>query len=83
MFMTTGIEIEKRKSHPRLKTCETIEAQKNFCTHCNISGHWVEKCWKLFSQLHLGKGKKIMQAPKEEVTKEKVAQDATIPKVAP
>ena len=18
----------------------------NYCTHCNVSGHWVEKCWK-------------------------------------
>lgn len=77
--MSNGIEAEKRKSHPRLKTCDPREAQKNFCTHCNISGNWVEKRWKLFPQLHLGKGKQIMQAPEEGAIEEKVAQDATIP----
>ena len=79
MFMSNGIETEKRKSHPRLKACEPREAQKNFCTHCNINGNWVDKCWKLFPQLHPGKGNQNMQAPEEEVKKEKLAQDATIP----
>lgn len=82
MFMSNGIETKKRKSHPRFKTREPREAQKNFCTHYNISGNWVEKCWKLFPQLHVGKCKQVLQAPKEEATKEKVVQDATIPKAA-
>ena len=44
MFMSNGIETERRKYYPRLKACEPRGAQKNFCTHYNISGHWVEKC---------------------------------------
>lgn len=82
IFMSTGIETEKRKYHPRLKASEPRGAQNNLCTHYNINGNWVEKCWKLFPQLHSGKGKQIMQALGEEATKEKVAQDATIPKAA-
>jgi len=54
----------------------------NLCTHCNINGNWVEKCWKLFPQLHPGKREKTMQAPAEEATKEKVAQYVTIPEAA-
>jgi len=55
--MLTRIETERRKSHPRIKASKQRGAQKNFCTHYNISGHWVEKCWKLFPQFHPGKGK--------------------------
>jgi len=80
--MSTRIKTEKIKYHPKLKASEPREAQNNFCTHCNMSGHWVKKCWKLFPQLHPSKGKKIMQAPEEEATKEKVAQDVTIPEAA-
>ena len=82
MFMSTRIETKRRKSHPRLKDSEARGGQKKFFTHCNISGHWVEKCWKLFPQLHPGKGKQIMQALEEEATIEKVAQDASIPEAA-
>ena len=80
MFLSNRVETEKRKSHPRLNASEPRGGQKKNCTHYNISGHWVEKCWKLFPQLHPGKGKQSMQAPEEEATKEKVAQDVTIPK---
>ena len=79
MFMSTRIETERRKSHPKIKASELRGAQKVFCTHCNISGHWVKKCWKLFPNLHPSKGREIMQAPEEEAIIEKVAQDATIP----
>lgn len=69
--MSTRIETENRKYHPRLKESEPRGAQNNFCTQCNISGHWVDKCWKLFPQHHLGKGKQIIQALEEEAAKEK------------
>ena len=78
MNMSIGIETEKGNSHPSLKIFVPRDAHKNLCTHCNISGHWVEKCWKLNPQLHPNKGNKFMQAPEEESTKEKVAQVVTI-----
>jgi hypothetical protein len=42
---------------------------KNYCTHCNMSGHQMEKCWKLHPQLHLKWFKEVVKAP----TKRQVA----------
>jgi hypothetical protein len=40
----------------------------NYCTHCEMSGHWIGKCWKVHPQLHPKRGKRVIQAPvkKEE-----------------
>ena len=34
---------------------------RNFCTHCNLSGHWTNKCWKLHLELGPKKDKQVMQ----------------------
>lgn len=77
-LLECGNEIEKKGSLLSSKTMSSSSKHENFYTHCNISGHWIEKCWKLHPQLHPKKGKKDMQAPEEEATKEKVVQVATI-----
>lgn len=38
----------------------------NYCTHCSMSGHWVDRCWKLHPQLHPMNGKEFFQAPTKE-----------------
>jgi hypothetical protein len=38
-----------------------------------MSGHWVDKCWKLHPQLHPKHCKEVVQEPtKEEVADERV-----------
>jgi hypothetical protein len=32
----------------------------NYCTHCCIRGHWIEKCWKLHPELGPKKEKQAM-----------------------
>jgi hypothetical protein len=42
----------------------------NYCTHCNMIGHWIEKCWKLHPELGPKKDKQVMQAPVRQVKTE-------------
>ncbi|GLJ49506.1 hypothetical protein SUGI_1049070 [Cryptomeria japonica] len=34
-----------------MKKVKMHEKIQNFCNHCQISGHWIEKCWKLHPEL--------------------------------
>ena len=40
---------------------------KKFCTHCNLSGHWVDKCWKLHLEMGPKKVKQGMQEPLKQI----------------
>jgi hypothetical protein len=40
---------------------ETGMKSRNYCTHCNMRGHWIEKCWKLHPKLGPRKDKQVMQ----------------------
>lgn len=57
MTMSIGIETKKGSYHLSLKTFVPRKAHKKFCTHCNISGHWIKKCWNLHPHLHTKKDK--------------------------
>ena len=80
--MAIGKKPEKGKANPKSEACEPRGAQRNFCTHCKISGNWVAKCWKLLPHIHPSKGNKVVHVPEEEETMEKVAQDTSIPDAA-
>lgn len=68
-LLECGNETRKKNSLLGSKTMSSSSKHKNLCTHCNISGHWVEKCWKLHPQLHPRKGKqdKVRQAKHHHV----------------
>jgi hypothetical protein len=52
---------------------------KKYCTHCQRSGHWVDKCWNLHPHIFPKHGKGVVQAPtKAEVANERVGQVPTI-----
>jgi hypothetical protein len=46
---STGSAAEKRETlpHPRDKEILLNAKRRNFCSYCNISGHWEKKYWKL------------------------------------
>jgi hypothetical protein len=68
--MPTGSETRQKEplSRPRDKEIMLKEKQRNYCTHCEMSGHWIGKCWKVHPQLRPKHGKRVVQAPakKEE-----------------
>jgi hypothetical protein len=35
----------------------------NYCTHYKMSGHWIEKCWKLHLELFRTPRKNPIQEP--------------------
>jgi hypothetical protein len=79
--MSTGKEARHEEYLPSphgKKDLSSKNMGKNHCTHCNMSGHRMEKCWKLHPQIHPKKDKKVVQAPVKEVTNEKVEHAITI-----
>jgi hypothetical protein len=38
------------------------DRNKNLCTHCGMSGHWIEKCWTLHPQLRPKKNQEDVKA---------------------
>jgi hypothetical protein len=46
--------------HKMEKEKKDMKSQ-NLCTHCNMSGNWIEKCWKLQPQFCPKKDKKVVQ----------------------
>jgi hypothetical protein len=37
--------------------------RKNFCSYCNISGHWEKKCWKLHLEIHHKSSRQLVKNP--------------------
>jgi hypothetical protein len=65
---------------PQGKKDSTLKNKgKNFCTHCNMSGHWNDKCWKLHPQLRKKPVKESMQkkVENETIKQETIIQEAT------
>jgi hypothetical protein len=55
------------------------KVDSNYCAHCEISGHWIDKCWKIHTQLNPRHGKEVVQEPaKEKVADEIVGQEPTL-----
>jgi hypothetical protein len=80
--MPTGSETRQKEplSRPRDKEIMLKEKQRNYCTHCEMSGHWIGKCWKVHPQLHPKRGKRVVQAPaKKEEADEGVSPATIIP----
>ena len=51
----------------------------DYCTHCDMSGHWVDKCWKLHPQLCPKHGKEVVKAPiTKKVGDERVGKELTL-----
>jgi hypothetical protein len=70
--MSTGSETKKKEplSCPRDKEILLNGKRRNYCSHCNLSGHWEKKCWKLHPELRHTPSKKLLQAS----TKKEAAQ---------
>jgi len=62
--MPTGSETRKKEPLSRPGENEILlkEKQMNYCTHCEMSGHWIGKCWKVHPQLRPKRGKRVIQA---------------------
>jgi hypothetical protein len=50
------------ESETNIKSC-------NYCTHCNMRGIWIKKCWKLHLELGPKKDKQVMHAPMKQCNK--------------
>ncbi|GLJ33555.1 hypothetical protein SUGI_0674730 [Cryptomeria japonica] len=60
------------------KKVKTHGKIQNFCNHCQISGHWIEKCWKLHPELqHFPKFVAESSQPKADREGIKVAPNTT------
>jgi hypothetical protein len=66
---------EKETSHeehlriPHGKKDSTLNNKgNNSCTHCNMSGHWNDKCWKFHLELRKNLVKEPMQKKVANVT---------------
>ena len=53
----------------------TKRLDKNVGGHCNLSGHWVEKCWKIHLEIGPKKVKHGMQEPLKQTTTIDAEQD--------
>jgi hypothetical protein len=71
--MPTGSGTKKREPLSRLHDKEILlkEKRRNYCTHCEISGHWEKKCWKLHPEIRQRpSNRQIAKTPtKKEATK--------------
>jgi hypothetical protein len=70
MSTSTGSGTKQREplSHPRDKKIRLKEKKRNYFTDCEMSGHWIGKCWKVHPQLCPKCGKRVTPdiAKKEE-----------------
>jgi hypothetical protein len=75
--MSTGSETKKREplSRPRDKEIMLKVKRRNYCNHCEMSGHWIGKCWKVHPQICPKRGKRVVQA----LAKKKEADEGVSP----
>ena len=64
--MSIRSENRKEDTLPSSKTFFLRNAHKCFCTHYNISGNWIEKCWKMHPHLHPKKEKHVMKSHEKD-----------------
>jgi hypothetical protein len=73
--MSTGSATNQKEtlSRPHDKEILLKGTRRNYCSHCDLSGHWEKKCWKLHPQLRCNSRKKPTPAlTKKEAVKELV-----------
>jgi hypothetical protein len=51
---STGSETKHKEpiSRPLNKDILLKGKRRNYCSHCNLSGHFEKKCWKLHPEIH-------------------------------
>jgi hypothetical protein len=84
--MPTRKEVRSKDYSPKLNVEHDKKELRsnNYCTHCNMSGHWIERCWKLHPQLRIKMGKKIVHSlMKKGVADERVGQAPKIQEEKP